>query len=55
MVHAFNYEYESSAWSLNLMYDVITQNKSQKWFTVSGRSKQASKQTYTRTSAMKSR
>ena len=37
---------------LNLTYDVIAQNKNRKWFTVSGRSKQASKQaskqTYTR-------
>ena len=31
-------------WSLNLTYDVTTQNKSRKWFTVSGWSKQASKQ-----------
>jgi len=30
--------------SLNLTYDVTTQNKGQKWFTVSGQSKQASKQ-----------
>jgi len=30
------------------------QNKSRKWFTVSGRSKQASKQTCTRRGAMKS-
>ena len=28
------------------MYDVTAQNKSRKWFTVSGRSKQASKQAY---------
>ena len=33
-----------SWWSLNLKYDITTQNKSLKWFTVSGRSKQ----TYTR-------
>jgi len=36
---------------LNLTYDVIPQNKSRKWFTVSG----WSKQTYTRTNAMNSR
>ena len=40
----------SIEWSLNLTYDVTVQNKSRKWFTVSGRSMiQASKQTYTRT------
>ena len=47
--------YIAIKWSLKLTYDVTTQNKSQKWFTVSGQSKQTSKQTYTRTSAMKSR